>query len=218
MSAHLTALSHKYLERFPVSTEDYDVKKFDNWGWSRAVPRLHRLPELDEQWEYGPTHPEWGSHLDRRHDLRKKINRGARLLAAGEQFYIVVEAQKRWRTCNIVEAATNGSRSLGNRIARVMKTKFGNVYRLQKSPDLTRLSREMQIHFRSLTKQQQFTERKLRSEVDYLEEHANDALAEARAEVVRMQSEGRPIGELGFLLELDLPALPAPNRRRLPRR
>lgn len=192
------ALARDYLQKFPFDSVFY-TEEFDKWAWSINSP--YRLPRL--RGAYTAANPEWGGHLDRRHTMKKRINIGGRSLERDQQFQILVEKANTWSTYRLIEATTNGTRALHVRVNKVVDTKFRNITKLIRSADFDLLTNETRSLFRRFRRHLKQSGDHIVFLCDQLDDTANDAIDEAKAEVATKIRGGYSVGELEFLFTQD---------------
>jgi len=129
-------LALHYLEKFPIGSKEYAPTKFDSWAWKIPIEyRLDDLRILDKRCEWGPGHPGWGTHLQNRHRLKDRINKGGRSpeLFDEDRFQITVDWNKdewngtRWKTIALFNEAINRSKTLAERNKNYLKSRIGYV-------------------------------------------------------------------------------------------
>lgn len=122
-------LAKLYVKQFPFR-KAFNVKQFDSWAFK--IDKQYRLERIAN----GPGDDGWGTHLQNRHMLKRKINEGGRctLLNPKDMFQIQC-ASTTWRTMPLLEHTSGLARSFSSRAQRTMKTRLKTIYNLTDKSD-----------------------------------------------------------------------------------
>ncbi len=191
--ARFMELADLYMDQFPLDTS-YTVKEFDRWAYS--LPEEYRLPKIALR--HGDRG--WGTHLQNRHNLKERINKGGRCSERDptEMFQISVDPSG-WATKRLAAMTLERTSNLAERMSRTAKTRFKYINTLINSSQFGQLSRGTQVTFENIYIEHERATRWFNFLMADLTNLTNNAYAKARAEIRRLRADGGDSAEIDAL-------------------